>query len=69
MSILNVKLLQLFIMEMRTLACGFVFSGCSWGLRVISIEQLLALRFEIDVPEEYMVNLGVYSNLVLQFKR
>ena len=28
-SILNVKLLQLFIMEMRTLACGFVISGCS----------------------------------------
>ena len=25
----NVKLLQLFIMEMRTLACGFVMSGCS----------------------------------------
>ena len=28
-SILNVKLLQLFIMEMRTLACGFVMSGRS----------------------------------------
>ena len=39
---LNVKLLQLFIMEMRTLACGFVMSGRSWWLRVISIEQLLA---------------------------
>ena len=41
-SILNVKLLQLFIMEMRTLACGFVMSGRSKWLRVISIEQLLA---------------------------
>ena len=28
-SILNVKLLQLVIMEMRTLACGFVMSGRS----------------------------------------
>ena len=26
---LNVKLLQLLIMEMRTLACGFVMSGRS----------------------------------------
>ena len=41
-SILNVKLLQLFIMEMRTLEWGSVM---------------------------YMVNLGVYSNLVLQLKR
>ena len=29
MSILNVKELQLFIMEMRILACGFVMSGRS----------------------------------------
>ena len=28
-SILNVNLLQLFIMEMMTLACGFVMSGRS----------------------------------------
>ena len=39
MSILNVKLLQLFIMEMRTLACGFVCQGVLRGYELFPLSN------------------------------